>query len=1083
MSRYDELRKRDLDARGKLGMDTGTGGGPPAQGRGGRRGLLRLILGVVVALALLGLFALGGPRLRGAGKGGLVMTPRGDGAEWLIMVYMAGDNNLDLAAVNDVQEMERIGSTDKVKIAVLLDREASADWTTARRFLVHKYTGPDGVPPSIRGCSRAARPRGEVHSWDTSLETCEDLGEINTGDPGNLSSFVQWATQAYPAKRQMLVIWNHGGGWRDAFARAVGSRGDRSTPDLLARGIAWDDTNGGDFLETREVRQALEKFPTFSIIGCDACLMGMVEVAYEWRERAQYFIGSEELEPGDGWPYDTFLEKLAAQPAMDPADLAREIVRSYGRFYSGQKGTTLAATDLAKIGPLVRSLDELSKLALSGAACRMRADNRTVPMYPADAPRYADLGRWMTTISAGCSGPGRKACESVGALLQGAVIENYSDGESKATGLSIFPGGGDEAAEYRADIIQFARDTQWDDLVKSKEHGRDGAAAAPAAAEAKRWAVLIGVETYQDPKIPALRFSVDDVDALRKVLVERAGYAASNVIVVKEADATIENVRSLLGTQLPRMAGPNDLVLIYFSGHGAAEPSPTGQSDDGTEKYLLMADSRADDLYSTALPVSELARIFGRIKADKLMLAMDCCYSGAAGGRGLLREGMRATGLSDSYLGALAASEGTVVITASRANEVSMESPALGHGVFSYLFRQALEGAADADRDGIVSAAETFSYVSARVPAEAKKLGAAQNPMMKGEISGVFPVAVVAQNAAAGAEDKPAIDRFPPRVTRNAREEMASFEASSRAELEKLAPTDPRRRQVDQINERLQREGRSWRAGLTPLTGLPAAERQKRLGFVPLPDPPALKLNMPTQRGLMAARLDWRERGGVPGVVDDQGACGSCWAFASVEMIECQAMLQGFGEKNLSEQHLVSCDQLDNGCNGGNILNTRKFLMEQGVVEDACFPYTARGDVPCKQPGCAVAIKPSYVVAGSPMGSETLTKLLLSWCGPMWTCLYASDEFVQVYRGGVYEGPLPSPPPNHAVLLCGYDDELGAWLIKNSWGPSWGMGGYAWVKYGHLNINQLVGAAFLKKPRWITDAELVADGGHVTPAQ
>ncbi len=189
------------------------------------------------------------------------------------------------------------------------------------------------------------------------------------------------------------------------------------------------------------------------------------------------------------------------------------------------------------------------------------------------------------------------------------------------------------------------------------------------------------------------------------------------------------------------------MVLIYFSGHGGAEPSIRGDVKDGTEKYMMLSDSKADDMYGTAIPMSELARIFGRIRADKLLFAMDSCYSGATsqaeGGKGVMREGMKAIGLSDDYLNALTGSSGTVVLTASRASEVSMESKSLSMGLFTHFLCQALKGAGDSDSDGLISVVELFQFLNREVPAAAKQMGSSQHPVMKGEISGTFPIAVV----------------------------------------------------------------------------------------------------------------------------------------------------------------------------------------------------------------------------------------------------------------------------------------------------------------------------------------------------
>lgn len=656
---------------------------------------------------------------------------------WLVMVYIAGDNNLDPFGVIDVREMETVGSSANLKIAVLMDREDARDWDSARRFLVRSRSDTGGKP-----------------SWDPSLPTCEDLGELNMGDPQTLKDFVTWARRTYPQPQTMLVLWNHGGGWRSVLSKALrtggGARSFAPPPgpavSRLARGIAWDDTNNGDFLEMREVRGALEDGERFSVIGADACLMSMVEVAYELRTCADYFIGSENTEPGDGWPYDRFLPLLAGNAVTSAEDLCKRIVSDYQASYDPHTATTLTAVRLTRLPKLAAAIDKVA-VALMAHTEGARADAvtfRNIPAFPAGAGEFIDLDAFMETLAQGYPESVTRPAAAVRALTRAAIVAHDSDAVLGARGLSIYPGGGYDDMDYRAGIIQFARDTRWDELLRELAyHNKAAARSSLEEGSVERWAVLIGVEEYSDASIPSLQYPADDVDALRSTLIEHAGYRDDHVVVLKDADATVDSVRTTLGTWLPRQVSDSDMVFIYFSGHGGAEPSIREDREDGTEKYMLLSNTKADDMYGTALPMSELARIFARIRADKLLYVMDACYSGATGaGKGVLREGMKAAGLKDAYLTELAGSSGTVVMTASRANEVSMESTKFNMGVFTHFLCQALQGLADSNTDGIVSLSEVWQFVSNRVPDTSRSLGASQHPVLKGEMSGMFPIAV-----------------------------------------------------------------------------------------------------------------------------------------------------------------------------------------------------------------------------------------------------------------------------------------------------------------------------------------------------
>ena len=272
--------------------------------------------------------------------------------QWTIMVYLAGDNNLDDAGVTDLQEMKKVGSTDHVNIIVQFDR-AGANIVT-KRYYIRK----GGTPA-----------KDEVAS----------LGETNMGDPKVLESFVQWGIKTYPAKRYMLVLWNHGSGWDDTdiyrvarqslhlniqrrgttvvpaqgTARGaislrrveiVGSKRFRRalfrssiekavSPGKQNRAIAFDDTSK-DFLDNIEIKRILTSTTKalgrkIDILGMDACLMSMLEVGYQLRGSVGVTVGSEELEPGDGWPYDTVLSALVKKPTMSAQDLASTIVKKY----------------------------------------------------------------------------------------------------------------------------------------------------------------------------------------------------------------------------------------------------------------------------------------------------------------------------------------------------------------------------------------------------------------------------------------------------------------------------------------------------------------------------------------------------------------------------------------------------------------------------------------------------------------------------------------------------------------------------------------------------------------------------------
>jgi hypothetical protein len=272
------------------------------------------------------------------------------------------------------------------------------------------------------------------------------------------------------------------------------------------------------------------------------------------------------------------------------------------------------------------------------------------------------------------------------------------------------------------------------------------APAAPPAPTRNQWAVVVGVGQYEHAAIPRLRYAVADAEAIYQTLTGPGGFKKDHVLLLtdrSERKPTLRNLKWALGTFLGRSAQKDDTVVIFFAGHGAPEVDTRGLERDGLAKYLIPSDADPDDLYATALPMDELQTIFGRIEAERVVAFLDTCYSGAAGGRTFVARKTRAASVDDLFLERLTRSKGRAIITASRPSEVSIELPELGHGIFSYYLVNGLGGAADLNRDGIVSLQELYEYVEQQVTAKARAVGGNQHPVMKGEMEGVLPLAKV----------------------------------------------------------------------------------------------------------------------------------------------------------------------------------------------------------------------------------------------------------------------------------------------------------------------------------------------------
>ena len=246
----------------------------------------------------------------------------------------------------------------------------------------------------------------------------------------------------------------------------------------------------------------------------------------------------------------------------------------------------------------------------------------------------------------------------------------------------------------------------------------------------KIWAVVIGISQYQ--QVRPLKYADKDASAFHDYLLHQVGVPEEQMMYLLNEQATLFNLKRTLGTDLKRKAGPHDTVIIYYAGHGAPETDAMSPDGDGLEKYLIPHDADPQDLYATGLPMREVETIFRRLSAERVIFITDSCYSGATAGRTFSTASRRAT-VSDKFLARLAKGKGRVVLTASRAGEVSEERDDLQHGVFTFYLLQGLKGGADYNADGIITVDEAYSYVSTHVP---QVTGQNQHPVKKGEFEG-----------------------------------------------------------------------------------------------------------------------------------------------------------------------------------------------------------------------------------------------------------------------------------------------------------------------------------------------------------
>ncbi|CAF0715465.1 unnamed protein product [Adineta steineri] len=213
--------------------------------------------------------------------------------------------------------------------------------------------------------------------------------------------------------------------------------------------------------------------------------------------------------------------------------------------------------------------------------------------------------------------------------------------------------------------------------------------------------------------------------------------------------------------------------------------------------------------------------------------------------------------------------------------------------------------------------------------------------------------------------------------------------------------------------------------------------------------------------------LDWRNQSVVE-AVKDQGVCGSCWAFSTAGAIESAYAIKNGTLLSLSEQQLNDCSGGDGneGCNGGMTDNGFVYVINAGGIEtESSYPYKTV-DQACMFNATDIAVKVcDFVQLAS--GDEAVLQQAVATVGPISVSIDASHSSFHLYESGVYNEPTCSQTLfdlDHAVLLIGYGTDGGDdyWLIKNSWGTSWGEQGY--IKMARNQNNQCGIATFANYP-------------------
>jgi len=228
--------------------------------------------------------------------------------------------------------------------------------------------------------------------------------------------------------------------------------------------------------------------------------------------------------------------------------------------------------------------------------------------------------------------------------------------------------------------------------------------------------------------------------------------------------------------------------------------------------------------------------------------------------------------------------------------------------------------------------------------------------------------------------------------------------------------------------------------------------RAQKLGYKLIDNSYYRNLNLASSANTTApmAAVDWRQKNAVT-PVKDQGQCGSCWAFSTTGSLEGLVAISKGQLNSLSEQELVDCSTSfgNAGCNGGLMDYGFQYVIKNGLCTEASYPYTA-ADGTCKSTTCTKSIIAGQVKSFTdvPAGNEATLVAQIN-AGPVSVAIEADQSVFQFYTSGVLDSAACGTTLDHGVLAVGYDTDAASgkdyYIVKNSWGASWGNQGYVWL--------------------------------------
>ncbi len=224
------------------------------------------------------------------------------------------------------------------------------------------------------------------------------------------------------------------------------------------------------------------------------------------------------------------------------------------------------------------------------------------------------------------------------------------------------------------------------------------------------YAIVIGIEKYRE-KLPNVDFAASDAQLVSKYLTNVMGYPGENIVTLIGDKATRSDIKKYIETWLTNNVEKGGSVMIYYSGHGAPDPT-TGDA------FIVPYDGDPTFINDTGYSLDRLYKVLDRLPAKEIVVMLDSCFSGA-GGRSVIAKGARP--MMVKIKGPIMASKKIAVLSASSGNQISSTYDEKGHGLFTYFMLKGLKGEGDANGDGRIELGELYDYIKPKVIRVARK--------------------------------------------------------------------------------------------------------------------------------------------------------------------------------------------------------------------------------------------------------------------------------------------------------------------------------------------------------------------------